>query len=268
MAVDQYGFSTFAIDRLGSGASSIVDPVNILQAPVELQVVYELTMMLRNGTIPKFDSTFSKIVHVGWSYGSCLVYDLAASHPGSSDGIVLTGFSLNDTYFPRIIAGLDFQLARLNQPLRWGNESYAAVAQALLIVGAANNSLTYINQNHPELGLTLADVNIALRNLNFGDLVAGFQGPILPTPLNLPSEYMTWADVGAFQYSFWSPEFFDPALLEYSEVTKQPFTPGELLTAGTGTTTAPNFKGPVLVISGSKLSKTKVGEDVWVADAI
>ena len=150
------------------------------------------------------------------------------------------------------LAGLDLQLARLNQPLRFGNESYAAIAQALLVVGSAVNSLPYIKENHPELGLTLGDVNTVLQNLNFLDLVAGFEGPILPVTLDLPGDYVTWADTGAFQFVYFDPGHFDIALLVFLEMTKQPFTPGEMLTSITDNVWAKDFKGPVLVVTGSE----------------
>jgi hypothetical protein len=253
VAVDQYGFCTIAIDRLGIYPSSIVaDGVNTLQLPLEMAAVYEITTMLRAGTLSNVPDTFNTIVHVGHGFGASIIYEMVAQDPTASDGIVLTGFSQADIFFPLALAGLDSQLARLNQPLRFGNESYAAITQALLVVGAANNSLAYINEFHPELDLTLAEVDDALQNLNFLDLVAGFEGPILPTTLNLPNDYLTWADIRAFQFAYFDSGHFDPALLVFLEMTKQPFTPGELLTFCTGTTTAPDFKGPVLVVTGSE----------------
>lgn len=88
IAVDQYGFSKIAINPLGTGASSIVDPVNVLQSPAENSVIYELTKMLRNDRLPNFPHRFSKIVHVGWSFGSNLVYKLAAQYQQAAHGIV------------------------------------------------------------------------------------------------------------------------------------------------------------------------------------
>ena len=76
--MDQYGFSTLSIDRLGIGNSSIADPLSIIQIPAELSAIYELTMMLRRGRLPNVHRAFSKIVHVGHSLGSILSYNLAA----------------------------------------------------------------------------------------------------------------------------------------------------------------------------------------------
>ena len=101
------------------------------------------------------------------------------------------------------------------------------------------------------MGLTLGKVETAVQNLIFGNLAAGFQGSVLPTTLNLPNNYLTWADMSALQYVYMYPGAFDPALLQYLEANKQPFSPGELLTSGTENTNAPNFKGPVLVVTPS-----------------
>ncbi len=78
VAVDRYGFSTLSIDRLGVGSSSIADPLSVIQVPAELSAIYELTKMLRRGTLPNVPHAFSKIVHVGHSLGSILTYNLAA----------------------------------------------------------------------------------------------------------------------------------------------------------------------------------------------
>lgn len=128
--MDQYGYSTRSIDRLGTVGSSIVEPINILQTSAEVSVVNELTRKLRAGTLPQVPYRFSKIVHVGWSLGSTLVYSLVVQHPEASDGIILTAFSPDVFHIPTVIAGFNCQLARLNQPLRFRNQSYGAVAQA------------------------------------------------------------------------------------------------------------------------------------------
>ncbi len=252
VAVNQYNFFTIAIDRPGIGSSSIEDPLKVLQMPVELSVIYELTKMLRNIALHDVPYRFSKIIHVGHSFGSSLLYNLASQYPTASDALILTGFSLSESYVGTAIAGFDSQIASLNQPLRFGTQSYAAIAEALAILSAANETLAFIEQRYPDLSVTLADVELAFQRLNFEDLVAGFEGPILSTTRELPTGYITWADIEANQFAFFYPGGFDPAILKFAEKTKQPFTAGELLTVGTKSITAPHFKGPVLVLAGSK----------------
>ena len=252
VAVDEYNFFTIAIDRPGIGSSSIEDPLKVLQMPVELSVIYEMTKMLRTSALHDIPYSFSKIIHVGHSFGSSLIYNLASQYPTASDALILTGFSLSGSYVGTVIAGFDSQIASLNQPLRFGTQDYAAIAEALAILGAANETLAFIEQRYPNLGVTLADVELAFRRLKFEDLVAGFEGPVLPTTRELPTGYITWADIEANQFAFFYRCGFDPAILKFAEKTKQPFATGELLTVGTKSIAAPLFKGSVLVLAGSK----------------
>ena len=77
------------------------------------------------------------------------------------------------------------------------------------------------------------------------DLVAGAG---LSPGLDYPNGYLTNADASSNQYLFLLPGYFDPMLLLYTEETKQPVTPGELLTQSLPMANA--YAGPVLVITG------------------
>ncbi|KAK2013749.1 alpha/beta-hydrolase [Colletotrichum eremochloae] len=103
--VDDYGYSTFSWDRLGLGESSHGDPINEIQGFLELAALKALTDKLRAGAIPELGHTFEKIVHVGHSFGSIHSYALTAMYPGISDGVVLTGFSANASFFANFILG-------------------------------------------------------------------------------------------------------------------------------------------------------------------
>lgn len=177
---------------------------------------------------------------------------MASQYPTASDGQILTGFSLSESYVGTAIAGFGSQIASLNQPLSLGTQGYAAIAEAMTVLAAANETLAFIKQRYPDQGVTLADVELAFQHLNFEDLAAGFEGLILPTTRELPTGYVTWADIEANQFAFFYPGAFDPAILKFAEKSKQPFTTGELLTVGTKSVTAPQFKGSVLVLAGSK----------------
>lgn len=136
-------------------------------------------------------------------------------YPTISDGLVLTGFSLNSSFVGYFGAGADFVQANLNQPFRLGNLSSSTVESFLN---------TY--------GLT--------------DYVAG----ISPSPgLAYPNGYLTNTNINANQYLFALPGYFDTGLLEVGEATKQPVTVGELLTV-TGGPTTNVYAGPVLIITG------------------
>ena len=97
LATDRYGYATFSWDRLGTGESSHGDPIQEIQAPLEVDGLRALTVALREENIegvPHYD----KIFHVGHSYGSTHTYALTAKYPGISDGIALTGFSQDGSY--------------------------------------------------------------------------------------------------------------------------------------------------------------------------
>ncbi|KAK2027449.1 alpha/beta-hydrolase [Colletotrichum zoysiae] len=104
-AVDDYGYSTFSWDRLGIAESSHGEPVNEIQGFLELAALKALTDKLRDGTVPELGSTFEKIVHVGHSFGSIHSYALTAMYPDVSDGVILTGFAPNTTFFPNFLLG-------------------------------------------------------------------------------------------------------------------------------------------------------------------
>lgn len=106
-AVDQYGYSTLTYDRLGIGQSSHGEPVNEIQAQLEIQALRALTVMLRAGTLPGVPKA-QKVVHVGHSFGSTQTYALSGKYPELSDGIVLTGFSQNGTFVPYFALGSNF----------------------------------------------------------------------------------------------------------------------------------------------------------------
>lgn len=155
------------------------------------------------------------------SFGSAQTYSLVNMYPTISDGIVLTGFSMNASFVGYFGAGSNFEQAYLNQPFRFGNVSSTVVESVLNMY-----SLT--------------------------DYVVGLS----PSPsLDYPAGYLTNANIGANQYLFFLPGFFDPGVLLVGESTKQPVTVGELLTL----TSAPMinaYAGPVLIVTGCKFSCT------------
>ena len=225
-AATEAGYCTLNYDRLGLGNSSHFntsqDTLDALQASLEVQSIAALTTMLRDGTLPGTNGTsFSKVVHVGHSFGSGQTYALVAMYPTISDGIILTGFSTNSSFLGFFLAGSNFMQANNNQPLRFGNIT----------------------------GTTIATV---LDMVNLMDLTAGFDfGSIVPGQ-NLPNGYLVVSNEGGNQYDFLLPGFFDPNILTVAELTKQPVTTGELLTVGS-LPPVNNFAGPVLVITGSEL---------------
>ncbi|KAJ0341597.1 hypothetical protein COL922a_002036 [Colletotrichum nupharicola] len=104
--VDDYGFSTLTWDRLGIAQSSHGEPVNEIQAMLEVAALKALTDKVRDSTLPGLeDRKFAKVVHVGHSFGSAHSYALTALYPDVSDGIILTGFAQNGSFLADFILG-------------------------------------------------------------------------------------------------------------------------------------------------------------------
>lgn len=110
-ATDEYGFSTFAWDRLGIAESQHGEAVNEIQSSLEIAALYTLTNQLRQGEIPGISCKFDKVVHVGHSFGSIQSYSLVVLHPEASDGLVLTGFTQATSFVPDFLYGGNFVLA-------------------------------------------------------------------------------------------------------------------------------------------------------------
>lgn len=206
--------------------------------------------MLRSGTLPSVPQAFNKIVHVGHSFGSGLSYLLAVMHPTASDGLILTGFSQNGSFLAPTVASWDSKLARLNQPLRFGNISYTSVSGAFSMMGASASNLTAISNGLAQFNITVGEIQQVLQTTDLGDLFAGLQPTQLPHMADLPSGYLTWTDAGSNQYAFLLPEYYDPSILQFAESSKFPYTLGELLTIGSLPKMAPMFKGPVQILTG------------------
>lgn len=107
VAVEKYGYATLTYDRLGIGESQHGDPLNFVQSWTEIAALEGLTKMLRNGSINSLPS-FSKVLHVGHSYGSIQSVALLQTAPDLWDGVALTGFSPKFEYLNFFELAADF----------------------------------------------------------------------------------------------------------------------------------------------------------------
>ena len=235
MATDQYKYCTLSYDRLGIGNSSHGEPLNEIQSFLEVAALAELTDMLRNGTFPGVKTAFSKVTHVGHSFGSAQTYSLVNMYPDISDGIVLTGFSMNSTFVTFFLTGADFVLANLNQPFRFGNVSFATGNAILSSLASALNVSSMTEM-------------AAIQAYGLTDYFAGVQ---TMQKVEYANGYLANKDVNTNQFLFFLPGHFDQGALYAGEMTKQPVTQGELLTLGSLPMTNA-YKGPVLVLTGCK----------------
>jgi pimeloyl-ACP methyl ester carboxylesterase len=82
------GYATLAIDRLGTGAS-LHPPSAHMTFTNDVATVHHVVTAVRSGTL----GSFTRVVGVGHSLGSIVVNQLAGTHTGDLDALVLTGFS-------------------------------------------------------------------------------------------------------------------------------------------------------------------------------
>lgn len=103
------GYSILTYDRLGVGQSDHPDAYAVVQAPLEQEILRQLTLMARNGTLYSFAGTAKpvvdafkvlakpqKIVHLGHSFGSFLTSAFIANYGSLSDGAIITGYLLTE----------------------------------------------------------------------------------------------------------------------------------------------------------------------------
>ncbi|KAF2763623.1 hypothetical protein EJ03DRAFT_322631 [Teratosphaeria nubilosa] len=113
-----HGYATFFYDRLSVGVSQKADPIQTVQAPLEVAIAHTLASQLRAGKYG--NCAFSTVVGVGHSFGSIITQAVTADYPSALDAAILTGFSVNSTGLPVFTIGNDFALANMNQPYRFG----------------------------------------------------------------------------------------------------------------------------------------------------
>ncbi|KAF4342352.1 hypothetical protein FBEOM_3759 [Fusarium beomiforme] len=129
-AVDEHGYSTLTWDRLGVGSSSKGNPVTEIQSYLEIAALKALTKKAREGTLG-VRRKYSKVVHLGHSFGSVITYALANESPELTDAIVLTGFSQATAYLPLFAVGSNF-VPITTTPLRHKYpKGYIAVASTV-----------------------------------------------------------------------------------------------------------------------------------------
>ncbi|KAF7361498.1 Alpha/beta-hydrolase [Mycena sanguinolenta] len=115
------GYSIFHYDRLGTGQSTKADPHNVVQFPIQVEILASLTRLLLTPSSPyTLNVSISSAVHFGHSYGSYITAALASAHPELTQAISLSGYSGLFDYFNILIAGWQSRVAALLDPAKWG----------------------------------------------------------------------------------------------------------------------------------------------------
>lgn len=119
------GYGVLVYDRLGASRSSHPDPYTIVQIPVQVDVLAQLTIRLRDGTLAPHIHLPQprKIVHVGHSIGSGITSGFIARYPHLSDGVVLTGWSTVGNYTIQFPVATGLRIAKFVDSRKWGGSS-------------------------------------------------------------------------------------------------------------------------------------------------
>ncbi|KAL9637968.1 MAG: hypothetical protein Q9204_001672 [Flavoplaca sp. TL-2023a] len=116
------GYATFAYDRLGVGQSDHPDPIQEVQAFLEVEILHGLAQLFRTKKLG--GRNFTNIIGVGHSFGSILQVGANRKYPRDFDGVVLTAFTATITNLPYTILANNPSIAALNQPDRFGKLLY------------------------------------------------------------------------------------------------------------------------------------------------
>ena len=128
------GYATFAYDRLGSGLSEHPDPVEVVQIPIQIELLHLIVQRFRDAKIG--GRSFENVVGVGHSLGAALTQAVAAKYPRDFDALILQGISTSLQYAQTGVVSTGMQIANTDPSGRFsdlpsGYFSIAPVPQAL-----------------------------------------------------------------------------------------------------------------------------------------
>lgn len=123
------GYATLAIDNLGNGYSDHPDPLNIVQSPLQIEIMHQIMLRLRAGSLPSISQPYTKIVFATHSYGSIIGRALATIHPtDGADAYILTGAAKDLTGINEAVGAWHLQSASAVDPIRFSNFAPGYVA--------------------------------------------------------------------------------------------------------------------------------------------
>ncbi|PVH70668.1 hypothetical protein DL98DRAFT_436573 [Cadophora sp. DSE1049] len=116
------GYATLAIDNLGNGKSEHPDPINVVQPPLQIEIMRQIIHGLRKRSLPQISKSYKKVVFATHSYGSILGRALATLYPtDGADAYVLTAASGNLTGIMAAVGVFQGRSANVVDSLRFGS---------------------------------------------------------------------------------------------------------------------------------------------------
>jgi hypothetical protein len=149
----EQGYTTVFFDRLGTGLSDHPDPIQVVQLPLQVEIVHEFVRLLRSGAIS--GNTFEHVIGVGHSYGSIQTQMVTVAYPDDFNAVVLTGFTTSGSGMPISFTSQDLAVASEAVPLRFGSLSNGYMSSSLV---AGTQALFFRAPQFDAALLNLADL--------------------------------------------------------------------------------------------------------------
>lgn len=118
-AATDAGYATLAYNRLGVGKSDHPDPIQVVQATTDVEILHELVNLARSGILGS--TAFKYVIGVGHSYGSIVQLAQNAKYPNDTDAAVLTGFVNAVQNLPYAVLANNPAIAAQDDPSRFGS---------------------------------------------------------------------------------------------------------------------------------------------------
>lgn len=157
---------------------------------------------------------------------------------------------MNATWLAQTLADWNLHLARLNQPLRFGDQSVSRTKTNTAWLGQSVISILQSALSAVGIDLSSSDIWQEIATTEVGDIINGWNATVAPVAQNLPTGYLTWSDLTSNIFAFLYPGYFDVGAAVFAESTKQPVTLGEVFTLGNGAPATSPLTGPALVLTG------------------
>lgn len=171
--VAQQGYTTFFFDRLGTGLSDHPDPIQIVQLPLQVEILHSIVQLLRTGAIA--GHSFKHVIGVGHSYGSIQTQAVTEKYPQDFDAVVLTGFTTSVTGMPIAFSSQDLAIASEVLPTR-----FAGLSNGYLVTSQIQG-IQFLFFRAPSFDpalLNLAD--LTKQTLTVGELISSRSPSVAP----------------------------------------------------------------------------------------
>ncbi|MCJ1310978.1 hypothetical protein MMC25_004647 [Agyrium rufum] len=180
-AVADAGYATFSYDALGTGLSDHPDPLQVVQAPLHVEVAHQMIYALREATLE--GRKFKHLTGVGHSAGSTIMQGVTTKYPADYDAIILSGTSTSFASINAATAGFALELARLDPSGRFSQLPNGYFSQGAVVQAVQFSFWRYPNFDPKILQLQFEtrQTNTLGELLTLGSIIApstGYTGPV------------------------------------------------------------------------------------------